>query len=616
MTRAAMRHHTNGPAPVGRTSGAARGLLVGSTAAVLAGLAGLWIALRRDPAPPVVPDPVAPARFESAPATMRHPVRFRDVTDEAGIRFRHESGARGQKLLPETMGGGCAFIDFDRDGDQDIFLVNSCPWPGAERADGPRPTQALYANDGKGRFEDVTAAVGLDLVFYGMGVAVGDVDRDGWDDLFVTAVGQDRLLRNVEGKRFEDVGSALGLPEEDPDSWSSSAAFLDYDADGWLDLFVCRYIEWSPEVDLAQEFQITGIGRAYGPPRNFAGTFCRLYRNHAGKLEDVSRAAGVEVRNPHTGTPLAKALGVAIHDLEPDGYPDICVANDTVQNLLFRNRRDGTFEETGLETGVAFDSAGNTRGAMGIDWAEIGEDGRQAFVVGNFAGEITALYVSELPSELPFTDNAIAEGIGNPSRRYMKFGVLFLDFDLDGRLDIFEANGHLEHEIGTVQPDQSHAQPCQLFWNAGPRSPRGYEAMSPQQVGDDLFRPAVGRGAATADIDGDGDLDILLAVNGGSPRLLRNDGGNKNGWIRFALEGRLSNRNAFGARVEIVAGGRIQRRTVRSGRGYLSQSEQMLTFGLADQSGVESARIWWPGEDDPQEIGPLAGRTLHRIRQP
>jgi len=512
------------------------------------------------------------------------------------------------------MGGGVAFFDFDNDDDQDLLFVNSCSWPG-EAVD-PAPTQALYANDGSGRFSDVTAAMGLGVSFYGMGAAVGDYDGDGWDDVFFTGVGGERLFRNLEGKKFEEVTKEAGIAQEGPHTWSTSAAFLDYDLDGRLDLFFCRYIDWSPEKDLAQAFQITGIGRAYGPPQNFQGTFSKLYRNVGGRFEDVSEKAGIQVQNRLTQSPMGKSLGVSVYDFDEDGYPDIAVANDTVQNFLFHNRGDGTFEEVGVFSGFAFDSAGNTRGAMGIDWTDLGPERTKAIVVGNFSNEITAFYRSEAPGQLPFSDDAIPEGIGNPSRKYMKFGVFFFDFDLDGRPDIFEANGHLEGEIATVQAGQTYEQPAQLFWNAGPSAARGFEVLEAGQVGPDLFQPVVGRGAACGDVDGDGDLDLVLVPNGGAARLFLNDGGSTNGWVRLALEGTRANKNAFGARLEAKVGGEARRCQLQSGRSYLSQCEQVITLGLGQNAQADEVRIYWPGEKTPQELGSIPARTFRRVKQP
>jgi hypothetical protein len=557
---------------------------------------------------------VPPTEYVTRVEALPTHVRFVEVTDEAGIDFRHFNGARGKRLLPETMGAGCAFVDFDWDGDQDIVLVNSAPWPGDEVE--PPPTQALYENDGGGRYRDVTVERGLAVTFYGMGVAVGDYDNDGWEDLFFTAVGPHRLFRNVEGKRFEETTAAVGLRQSDTHVWSTGAAFLDYDVDGRLDLFVCRYVEWSPEVDLAQDFQITGIGRAYGPPQNFAGVLPRLYRNVGGRFEDASSAAGIEVLNRLTGKPMAKSLGVAVHDMDEDGYPEIAISNDTVQNFLFHNRGDGTFEEVGVVMGFAFDPSGNTRGAMGIDWADGEDPGAKAIVVGNFANEATAVYRSPDPTSIPFRDDAIAQGIGNPSRKFMKFGVFFFDLDLDGRLDIFEANGHLEHEIATVQREQTYEQPAQVFWRAPPGSPRGYEVLGPEQLGPDLFRPMVGRGAACADVDGDGDLDVLCSPNGQRARLFRNDGGDRNGWIRLRLVGTRANRSALGARVEARVADRVLEAQLSSGRSYLSQCESVISFGLGGAPEAREVRIFWPGRKEPQALGSIPSRKFRVVVEP
>jgi hypothetical protein len=516
-------------------------------------------------------------------------VPFRDVTLEAGIDFIHVSGAEGEKLLPETMGVGAAFLDYDNDGDQDVFLVNSKPW---EDGADPPATPALYRNDGSGRFADVTAASGLGISLYGQGVAVGDVDGDGRVDLFLTALGPNRIFRN-EGGRFREITERAGLAG-DPEGWSSSAGFFDYDNDGDLDLFVCNYVKWSREIDLRLNFTLNGVDRAYGPPKLYEGTHSYLYRNEGdGTFTDVSSDAGIEVENPATGRPMGKALAVTFADADTDGDLDVFVANDTVQNFVFRNRGDGTFDEIGAFSGVAFDNAGRATGAMGIDAADFGNNGGWGIAIGNFANETTAFYAQQ-DEPWEFVDRANAEGIGSPSRLKLSFGLFFFDYDLDGRLDLLQANGHLEDEINEIQASQHYRQPTQLFWNCG-RNARSCFAEVPEARLGALARPIAGRGATYADIDADGDLDVLLTQTGNRPALIRNDQELGHHWLRVKLTGRGANRDAIGARVILTAGGETQQRRVMPTRSYLSQVELPVTFGLGKSERVDSLRVVWPG---------------------
>ena len=533
-------------------------------------------------------DATGPAVSSTRMATPSIP--FTDVSALAGVVFRHENGAYGERLLPETMGGGVAFFDYDDDGDQDLLLVNSTRWPWREaEAQNPAPaaTSKLFRNRGDGTFDDVSTATGMDLRFYGMGVAVGDYDGDGWRDVFVTALGGNRLLRNVGGERFVDVTSEQGVGGAD-DAWSTGAAFLDYDRDGDLDLFVCNYVRWSPEIDRAVDFRLTGIGRAYGPPTDFAGTNSYLYRNDRGAFADVSAAAGIEVANQATGLPVGKALAVLPLDANGDGWLDLAVANDTVRNFLFLNQGDGTFRERGIDAGIAFDSTGSATGAMGIDAARY--DDKLAIAIGNFANEMSSFYVAR-PGESVFSDDAIVAGIGAPSRRVLTFGLAFFDADLDGRLDMAAANGHVEPVIGRVQASQRYAQPAQLFWNCGTDCQRRYALAT---ATGDLADPRVGRGLAYADIDADGDLDLALTETGGPVALLRNDSPQDHGWVRFVLRGTGPNRHAIGAEVTLTVAGNVQQRTVMPTRSYLSQVELPLTFGLGDEERVESVTVRWP----------------------
>lgn len=558
---------------------------------VLGGGTVLW--LKRKPAPQAAQlTPLGTPQLPPTPVVMPPTVQFKDITREAGIRFVHNNGAYGDKLLPESMGGGAAFFDFDNDGDPDLFFVNSTYWPDHVPPGGTPTTHALYANDGHGHFTDVTAGSGLDVSMYGMGCAVGDYDNDGRVDVFVTGVSGNRLFRNLGGGRFVEATAEAGVGGSGED-WSVSAAFVDYDNDGKLDLFVSNYVRWSKAIDFEVGYSLVGVGRAYGQPRDFPGVFPSLYRNEGeGRFRDVSAEAGVQIRNVSTGVPAAKSLGVAAVDLDDDGWMDLILANDTVPNLVFHNRGNGTFKEIGAASGIAFDSYGQTRGAMGIDTARYRDDGALGIVISNFANEMTALYVAQaLP--LLFTDEAITEGIGPASRLALKFGTFFFDYDLDGRLDVLTANGHLEPDISKVQQSQRYAQPAQLFWNSG-RTPC-YVNVSPEQAGPDLFHPIVGRGSAYADIDGDGDPDVLMLQTGGPPVLLRNEQALGSAWMRFKLVGRSSNRDAIGAEVRIRVGGKELRRTVMPTRSYLSQSELPLTFGLGAAERVERAEVRWPG---------------------
>jgi enediyne biosynthesis protein E4 len=539
---------------------------------------------------------------------------FVDITSEAGIRFVHENGAAGEKLLPETMGGGCAFFDFDNDGHPDILLINSGTWPWDERP-GPLPTMALYRNDGTGTFADVTAGSGLDVSLYGMGVAMGDYDNDGWVDVFITAVGGNRLFRNLGNGQFEDVTGRAGVGGG-TDTWSTSAAWFDYNNDGKLDLFVCNYVQWSRELDFEVDYRLVGIGRAYGPPMNFPGTFPYLYRNEGDdRFTDVSQESSVQVRTPGTGAPMAKSLGVAPVDLDGDGWIDLIVANDTVQNFVFHNQGDGTFKEMGALSGIAYDIYGGTRGAMGIDSSRFEEDTQLAVAIGNFANEMTALYVAQRDPFI-FTDEALAQGIGSASREALTFGVFFFDYDLDGWQDLLTVNGHVEPEIHRVQATQSYRQPAQLFWNArGTHRREAFVPVPSDKTGAALFTPLAGRGSAFADIDGDGDLDVLFVQVGAPPLLLRNDQQLGHNWVRFVLTGTRANRDAIGAWIRLRAGNRTWTRQVMPTRGYLSQSELPITFGLGRTTRVDEVQITWP-DGTTQRLASVPLNQTVRVEQP
>jgi hypothetical protein len=563
-----------------------------------------------------------PGTAQTRKAVVEVPaLKFTDVTERSGVRFRHFNGATPQKLLPETMGGGVAIFDYDGDGKPDILFVNGRPWPGQPNPPGGPPTMRLYRNKGNFEFEDVTEHVGLNVPLFGMGVAVGDFDNDGRPDVFVSCVGKHHLFRNVDGNRFQDVTDAAGvggpgpdlpavgkdefLKWKDPIPFGSSCTFLDHDGDGRLDLFVCHYVTWSPAVDLSVNSTLTGGGRTYQQPQQLEGAQCRLYRNVDGKrFEDVTSDAGVLVTS-REGTDanarvraVGKSLGVIACDPDGDGWPDILVANDTVRNFFFHNETgpDGkrVYKEIGVQAGAAYADEGRARGGMGIDWGEFAP-GRSACVVANFANEPLTFLEKSPGTGLLFSDNAQGVGLIATTRLPLKFGTFYFDADNDGRLDLLVNNGHIDPDIGRIQEKQQYAQAPQLYWNTGDADCY-FEPVPPEKGGPDLVRPLVGRGSAFADLDGDGYPDVVLVGNGGPARVLRNDAAKGNHWVRLELrgDGKTANRSAIGAAVAIEAGGQTYRRTVTGGRGYLSQSELVLTVGLGPATRIDKVTVRWP----------------------
>ena len=550
---------------------------------------------------------------ESARAAADVPAaKFTDLAVTSGLQFTQYNGAYGDKLLPETMGSGVAFLDYDHDGAPDLLFVSGQDWPWHE-THRPQSTLALYHNDGSGHFTDATPGSGLEAHFYGTGVAVGDYDNDGLVDVLVTGVGENHLFRNLGGGKFEDVSVRAGLTNVST-RWSTSAAFVDYDNDGRLDLFIGNYVKWSREIDQGVNYTLAGLGRAYGPPLNFEGSFPLLYHNEGdGTFRDVSRAAGLQITNSATGAPIAKSLGVAPVDLNGDGWIDFVVANDQVQNFVFSNRHNGTFAEVGAQSGVAFDPYGLARGAMGIDSARFRNDRALGIAIGNFANEPNALYVAQNDSLL-FADEAITEGLGPASRQLLKFGLFFFDYDLDGRLDVLTSNGHLEEDIAKIQKSQTYRQPAQLFWNRSSLQGPSFVPVPPERAGEDLFKPIVGRGSAYADIDGDGDLDVVLTQVNGPPLLLRNDQQLGHHWLRLKLIGGQSNRDAIGTWVRVRVDGRTLSQQVMPTKGYLSQSELVLTFGLGAAARVDSVEITWPG-GAVQKVAPVRIDAVNVVRE-
>jgi hypothetical protein len=514
--------------------------------------------------------------------------RFVDVTSSAGIQFQHNSGAFGGKFLPETLGSGCAFLDYDRDGWQDILLINGMDWPGHKQR---RSTLRLYHNNGNGTFTDVTARAGLDVELYGMGVAVGDYDNDGFPDILVTCVGQNRLFHNTGKGTFTDVTNASGLGKRL--AFSTSALWFDYDRDGLLDLFVCNYVKWSPEHDVF--CSLDGKHKSYCTPEAYRGETCWLFHNRGnGTFEDVTAASGIFDSS-------SKSLGVAMLNDDHDGWPDLLVANDTQPNKLYRNQRNTTFKDAAVEAGLAFSSEGKARAGMGVDVGDFKNSGRSGVAITNFDNEMTGLY--ELSGKT-YDDIAAQAGVGLASKNSLGFGCAFLDANLDGWLDLAVANGHIDETVRNIRGNVGYAQPPLLFLNNGKGSFRDIAGA----VGGGFEQPKVGRGLAFADFDRDGDLDLLLTTNNGPAYLYRNDQLAGNHSIRFRLIGTKSNRDAIGAAIRIFLNGMTQSRLVKSGSSYLSQSELPVTFGLGKLAHVERAVISWPSGRTEEFKNLAAGR--------
>ena len=536
-----------------------------------------------------------PAQGSSAAAPG---FRLVDITAQAGIHFQHNSGAYGGKLLPETLGSGCAFLDYDRDGWQDILLVNGMNWPGHEPSGQKtqRSTLRLYHNNGNGTFTDVTAHAGLDLELYGMGVAVGDYNNDGFPDILITCVGQNRLFRNTGKGTFVDVTSTSGLGKRE--GFSTSALWFDYDRDGLLDLFVCNYVKWSPEHDVF--CSLDGKHKSYCTPEAYRGETCWLFHNRGnGTFEDVTAASGIFDSS-------SKSLGVAMLDDDRSGWPDLFVANDTQPNKLYRNQRNGTFKDAAVEAGLAFSNEGKARAGMGVDAADFENTGHPGVAITNFDNEMIGLYRFNGKN---FDDVAARSGVGVASKTSLGFGCVFLDANLDGWLDLAVANGHIDETVRNIRGNVGYAQPPQLFLNDGKG---GFHDVA-AEVGDTFNQPKVGRGLACADFDRDGDLDLLLTTNHGPAYLYRNDqvAGNKS--IRFRLVGTKSTRDAIGATIQIFHAGSTQSRVVRSGSSYLSQSELPVTFGLGKRDQIDRVVIQWPSGRTEEYKNLAAGRAYECV---
>ena len=527
--------------------------------------------------PATTPMSVLEHKDQSPSMRPSGPVRFIDVTAQAGIHFRHNSGAFGKKYLPETMGSGVCAIDYDNDGWQDILFVNSMDWPGHKSS---KSFPALYHNNKDGTFTDVTRQAGLAMEIYGLGCTVADYDNDGFDDIYITALDGNHLFHNLGSGRFSDVTAKAGVRDG---GFATGAVWFDYDNDGKLDLFVAHYVNWSIATD--QFCSLDGKNKSYCTPEAYKGQSATLYHNRGdGTFEDVTRKAGLY-------DPTSKSLGIALLDFDNDGWIDLFVTNDTQPNKLYRNNHNGTFTDTAFSSGVAFSDAGKARAGMGTDAADYERSGRQGLVIGNFTDESMSLYEND-GSGL-FMDKAVDSGISSPSAKSLTFSTFFFDYDLDGWPDIFAANGHVADDVSVVQPTLHYAEPPLLFRNRGNGR---FENVS-AKTGTVLMQPIVGRGAAYLDIDNDGDLDLVVTTSNGPAKLLRNENGNQNDMLRIRTIGTHSNRDGIGAKITVTTNkGSHLLQMVKTGSSYLSQSELPLTFGLGkpDEGKIVNLEIVWP----------------------
>ena len=505
--------------------------------------------------------------------------KFVDVTASAGIDFRHQNSKTPHKYFIETMGAGCAFIDTEGRGKQDILLLNGRALPGGQVIG--HPTLKLYRNNGNGAFTDVTHQAGLDRVeMYAMGVAVGDYDNDGREDFYVSCViGPGHLFHNEGNGRFKDVTAEAGVANAG--QWGSSCAWVDYDRDGKLDLFICNYVKYRSLADDLPCYSGDGKTPSYCIPAAYDRTSCTLYKNlGGGRFKDVTHEAGIDRAQ-------GKSLGVTVWDNDGSGYPDLFVANDTTPGFLFKNNRHGGFTEIGVMTGVALNDEGLPHSGMGIDAADAQNNGNMALVLTNYYAQQTSFYRTVAPDL--FRDDRQASGIGSATAKYLGFGITFMDYDNDGWPDIVQVNGHVQDDVEQHEPGTRYAEPTLLFRNRhdGTFAEVGLKSGAP------FTTEIVGRGCAWGDYDNDGRLDLLITANNGRAMLWHNETQTANHWLKLKLTGTKSNRDGIGALVRVSSGGLTQRQMVRSGSSYLSQSDLRPNFGLGAGTRAD-VEIRWP----------------------
>ncbi len=552
---------------------------------------------------PLLTSVVDPHTAETAPQLTRYPVRFTDVTAQAGLQWKHENGATGRFLFVEPNSGGVAFFDYNNDGLLDIFAVQGGPVPGATGNELKfNKRNALFRNNGDGTFTDVTQGSGLEQIAgYGQGVSVADYDNDGWPDLYITAYGGNRLFRNNRNGTFTDVTERAGVADLAKELlWPQSSAWGDYDNDGHLDLFVCHYVHWSPALDQAC---IAPSGqRFYCRPQVYEPSHCTLYHNNGdGTFTDVTEKAGL-LHLP------AKSMGAAWFDYDDDGWMDLFVSNDMSANFLLHNNRNGTFTDQAIVAGVAVANDGTPQAGMGVGVGDYGNEGRESLFVVNFAQQPKSVFHNE-GSGL-FTNATGVSNVGSTNLQFLGFGVECFDYDLDGWKDVVVGNGHVQVWKDSESGGSTAAQSQQLLHNQGDKTfTDDWRSLG------DLVKPRVTRGLAIGDYDNDGDQDIVLFGLNGPLQLFRNDGGNQHHWITLRLEGVYSNRDAIGAKITLRAGGMTQTQWVRGGSSYCSHSDTRVTFGLRDTAQIDALEIRWPRDGRQQKFGPLAANAFYWIKE-
>jgi enediyne biosynthesis protein E4 len=519
--------------------------------------------------------------FAAQTATTPEPaisVHYTDVRETSKITFQQDSTQTDEKYYLETMGTGVGWIDYDQDGLMDLYFVQSAA---TDIYKPPHPLRsALYHNNGDGTFTDVTEKAGVGGEgHYGQGVAVGDFDNDGYPDLYVTGYGRAILYHNNGNGTFTDVTSKAGVADEG--GWSTSAGWFDYDKDGWLDLVVTNYIDWSPKNNMWCGERRPGY-RSYCHPGNYKGQRIKLYHNnHDGTFTDVSDASGV-------GRPEAKGMGVVLADFNNDGWPDIAIANDSWPNFLFINKHNGTFEDVSLISGIAASEDGRYEAGMGIDAADVDGDGWQDVYITHLDFELNRLYRNS--QDGTFTDETFRSGLGNKAVLMSGVAMKFLDYDNDGWNDILQLNGSMLDNVSLYHAEVSYKEPLLMFRNVD----KGHFEKVSETLGPDFMRPIAGRGVATADYDNDGDIDIVTNNRGDYPSLLRNDGGNANHWLSVLLIGTKSNRDGIGASLKLTSEGFMHVEQAKGGTSYMSASDPRIHFGLGKRTKIESLEITWP----------------------